>query len=138
MISSRSINDLHPKVRGLAQAFESECSSNGIDILIYCTYRDREAQDALYAQGRTTKGNIVTNARGGESMHNYKLAFDFVPMLNGKAMWGDKNLYSKAGIIAEGLGLEWAGRWSGKLKETAHCQYTSGLSLDELKKGKMI
>ena len=34
-------------------------------------------QDALYAQGRTTGGKRVTNARGGYSNHNFGVAGDF-------------------------------------------------------------
>jgi peptidoglycan LD-endopeptidase CwlK len=40
-------------------------------------FRSFEEQDRLYAQGRTTAGQIVTNARGGESMHNFGVAFDY-------------------------------------------------------------
>jgi len=137
MIISRILSDLDPKVETLAREFLTECKAKGIDILIYCTYRDSEAQNILYAQGRTVKGDIMTNARGGESMHNYRLAFDFVPMIHGKPQWSNKSLYSQCGIIAEGVGLEWAGRWSGKLKETAHCQWTNGLTLADLKSGKL-
>jgi peptidoglycan L-alanyl-D-glutamate endopeptidase CwlK len=45
---------------------------------ITCTYRSNEEQDSLYKQGRTEKGKIVTNAKAGQSPHNYKpsLAFD--------------------------------------------------------------
>lgn len=37
-------------------------------------------QDTLYAQGRTAPGEIVTNARGGQSWHNLGCAVDLVPM----------------------------------------------------------
>nr|WP_295770097.1 M15 family metallopeptidase [Rhodoferax sp.] len=33
-------------------------------------------QDALYAQGRTAPGNKVTNAKSGDSNHNFGIAFD--------------------------------------------------------------
>lgn len=138
MINSRSLDDLHPKVKALALEFQKACAEKGMDILIYSTYRDGEAQNKLYAQGRTEKGNIVTNARAGESMHNYHLAFDWVPMLHGKALWNDHVAYATCGKIAEDIGLEWAGRWSGKLKETAHCQFTGGLSLHDLQRGKTL
>ena len=138
MINSRSFNDLHPRVKALAERFEAECLAIGYDILIYSTYRDNEAQNALYAQGRTTKGNIVTNAKGGQSLHNYRVAFDWVPIFKGKALWNDSVAYAKCGKIGEALGLEWAGRWTGKLKETAHMQYTGGLSLADFQKGKTL
>lgn len=137
-MASRSLDDLIPIVKKKAEQFLEECHKQGLDILIYCTLRSKEEQDGLYAQGRTKPGKIVTNARGGESFHNYGCAFDFVPLVAGKSAWDDTNLYRKAGVIAESVGLEWAGRWTGKLRETAHCQYTGGLSLAQLKNGAKV
>jgi len=48
--------------------------------LIYCGFRSFTEQDALYAQGRTKAGRIVTKARGGQSYHNYGLAYDWVAL----------------------------------------------------------
>lgn len=137
-MASRSLDDLLPVVKRKAEEFRKLCADQGMDILIYCTLRTWEEQDGLYAQGRTKPGKIVTNARGGESFHNHRCAFDFVPMVAGKPAWGDTNLYRKAGVIAESVGLEWAGRWTGSLRETAHCQYTGGLTLAQLKAGGKI
>lgn len=138
MINSRKLEDLHPKVKLLCEQFINGCDAAGIDVLITSTYRDMESQTALYAQGRTTKGNIVTNAKAGQSLHNYRVAFDFVPIVGGKCIWNDAGLFAKCGRIAQSLGLEWAGAWSGKFKETAHCQFTGGLSLADFQKGKTL
>lgn len=138
MIHSRSLSDLHPKVKLLAEKFIAECDKAGIDVLIYSTYRDGASQDALYAQGRTKPGKIVTNAKAGQSYHNWRCAFDFVPIVAGKARWDDKEAYAKCGNIAESIGLEWAGRWTGKFKETAHCQFSGGLTLADFQKGKTL
>lgn len=138
MINSRKIEDLHPRVQVLAKKFIEECDKAGIDVLIYSTYRDAASQTALFNQGRTTPGRIVTNARAGQSFHNWRCAFDFVPVVAGKARWDDKEAYAKCGNIAESIGLEWAGRWTGKLRETAHCQFTNGLSLADFQKGKTL
>lgn len=134
-MASRSLDDLLSPAKRRAEKFVASCAEQGLDILIYCTYRSPEEQNELYAQGRTKPGRIVTNARGGDSFHNHRCAFDFVPLVAGKPAWNDSSLYAKAGNIAESVGLEWSGRWSGKLRETAHCQYTGGLKLAELKKG---
>lgn len=48
----------------------------GFPIAIFESYRTEERQNQLYAQGRTTPGKIVTNAKGGRSWHNYGLAID--------------------------------------------------------------
>jgi len=133
VISSRKIEDLRPEVQALAKAFVAKAKDEGIDVLIYCTLRDFECQAELYAQGRTKPGRIVTNARPGDSWHNYGVAWDCVPLINGKAAWDDDGAYAKLGRIGEALGLEWAGRWSGKLKEKAHFQFTGGKSLATMK-----
>ena len=41
---------------------------------------DTTEKEALYAKGRTKKGSKATNAKGGQSIHNYGLAFDIVLM----------------------------------------------------------
>ncbi len=138
MINSRSLDELHPYVKTLAEAFIQGCAEAGIEILITSTYRDAESQDALYAQGRSKPGQIVTNAKAGQSYHNYRCAFDFVPLVNGKCQWNDWALWGRCGGIAEHVGLAWAGHWTGSLKETAHCQYTGGLKIADFQAGKEI
>lgn len=138
MINSRLLADLNPKVKTLCEQFIASCHLVGIDIIITSTYRDLESQAALYAQGRTTKGSIVTNAKAGQSFHNYRVAFDFVPIVGGKCVWNDAGMFTKCGRIAEAIGLEWAGSWSGKFKEAAHCQFSGGLTLTDFQLGKNI
>lgn len=144
MISSRKIEDLHPKVQPLAKSLLEKCHAEGIDVLITCTYRDNEMQDHLYARGRTIltengqKVGKVTNARAGQSMHNYRLAFDCVPLRAGKPVWGtagaDLMLWMRVGNIGEALGLEWAGRWK-TFREYPHFQYTGGHPLSYFQGG---
>ena len=142
MIDSRRLEDLQPIVSNKIKEFIALCANEGIDLLITSTYRDNESQDALYSQGRTTKGFIVTNARGGESFHNWRVAADVVPLRNGKPVWGtsgpDGDLWNKIGLIGESCGLEWAGRWKGKLRELAHFQYTEGNPIEFFKNGGTI
>ena len=137
MIKSRDLTELLPIVQAKAHAFIDACKKEGIDIIITSTYRDNASQDALYNQGRGNPGKIVTNAKGGESFHNYRCAFDFAPIVNGKVNWNDSALFTKCGMLAESVGLEWAGRWKS-FKELAHCQFTNGLSLSDLKAGKQV
>lgn len=120
----------------MAQNFVNKCSSQGITVQITSTYRSIEEQDRLYAQGRTTTGNVVTNAKGGQSMHNWKVALDFVPVKNGVAQWNDKELFTKIGQIGESCGFEWGGRWTSFL-DLPHLQYTAGYSLQDFQEGKV-
>lgn len=138
MKNSRSIEDLSPDTQAKCRAFLAKCKEAGIDILITSTLRDMEAQAALFAQGRTTPGQIVTNAKPGDSWHNWGAAFDVVPLRNGKPVWGsagdDGELWQRVGAIGESVGLEWAGRWV-KFRELAHFQNTQGLTLAQMKTG---
>lgn len=126
---SRKMEYLHPEVRELAEGLITLCKGEGIDLIITCTWRSPEEQAVLYAQGRTTPGKIVTNARPGQSLHNHtvnnrptSLAFDVVPIRSGKAIWNAKDVvWMRVGQIGEALGLEWAGRWS-RFKEFPHFQ----------------
>ena len=139
MINSRSLTELHPKVANLAMSFVQKCDDAGIDLLITSTYRDHESQNELYAQGRTKPGKIVTNARGGQSWHQWRCAFDVVPLRNGKCVWDSADpVWKEVGAIGESVGLEWGGRWGGKLKDYPHFQYTGGLTLADLQNGKVL
>src|SRR3990167_3564680 len=118
-MASRRLADLAPDVRLLAEKFLDAVADQGIEVLVTCTYRSGIEQAGLYAQGRTAKGKIVTNAKAGESLHNALLngqpgsrAFDVVPMVAGKPMWDAEHPHwEKLGIIGEGVGLQWGGRW---------------------------
>lgn len=139
MINSRDLNELFPSVADKARKMIALCKEQGIDLLVTSTYRDKESQNALYAQGRTTAGKRVTNAKGGQSFHNWRVAFDVVPMRNGKPVWGtsgaDLELWKKVGTIGKAVGLEWAGEWR-TFKEYPHFQFTGGLTLADFQAGK--
>lgn len=129
----KDISALKPKVTQLAQRFLDKCKESGYPTQIICTYRSPEEQNALYAQGRTGDGKIVTMAKGGQSLHQYGVAFDFLPInKDGTANWnGD---YNARGVIGESIGLEWGGNWSG-FKDISHMQYLGGYTLKDFQMG---
>lgn len=138
MINSRSLDELIPQAKERVDKFIALCKENGIDLLVTSTYRDMESQTALYNQGRTAPGKIVTNAHAGESFHNYRCAVDVVPLVNGKPQWDDSDpVWAKVGELGKQAGLEWAGEWHS-FKELAHFQYTGGLTIAQLKSGTAI
>lgn len=99
----------------------------GVRLRFTHTLRTIEEQNFLFSQGRTRSGSIVTNAKGGQSIHNYGLAFDIVILLdedkNGtfeKAVWNGKHFNFVVSEL-EKLGFEWGGRW--KFKDKPHFQY---------------
>lgn len=99
-----NIAGMKPKVVRAMNAFLAECKKQGITLLVTQGLRTIAEQDAIYAQGRTKPGKIVTNAKGGTSFHNFGVAFDVCFLVNGKASWtGD---WKKLGVIASKFGLE--------------------------------
>jgi peptidoglycan L-alanyl-D-glutamate endopeptidase CwlK len=138
MINSRSLDDLLPPVKERVEKFLNAAKAAGIDLLITCTYRDNASQNALYAQGRTKPGKIVTNAKAGQSLHNYRCAVDVVPIVAGKPRWDVKEeVWQQVGALGKAAGLEWAGDWK-RFKEYPHFQYTGGLTLAQLQSGAKI
>lgn len=138
MINSRSLDELIPQAKERVEKFIALCEENGIDLLVTSTYRDAESQNALYAQGRTAPGRIVTNAKAGDSWHNWRCAVDVVPLVNGKPNWDTSDpVWAQIGRLGKEAGLEWAGEWK-TFKEFAHFQYTGGLTLAQLKSGQQI
>ena len=74
----RDITLCHPRLQTLAAELIKECEKQGLQIKIGETLRTTAEQDALYAQGRTKPGTIVTNAKGSSysSYHQWGVAFD--------------------------------------------------------------
>ena len=109
--SERVIATLLPHVRPYARALYFKARDNGIAINITSGTRTYAEQDALYAQGRTADGDIVTNARGGYSNHNFGIAFD-IGVFSGNRYLPESPLYKAVGALGMELGLEWGGNWT--------------------------
>jgi len=125
---------LKPVVQLKAETLIKECRKVGITLIVTSTLRTHAEQDALYAQGRTTAGKVVTNATAGFSYHNWGVAFDVVGLKNGVPDWnGD---WLTIGKIGESLGLEWGGRW--KFIDKPHFSYTLGYTLEQFQKGLVL
>ncbi len=118
----RDISLCHPRLQILAAKWIKECASRGIIVGISETLRTMEEQEALYAQGRTKPGPIVTNARGDSyrSQHQWGIAFDFYLLMDidGDGRVADDSyndstgIFRRAAVVAKELGLAWGGDWS--------------------------
>lgn len=117
---SRDIRFCHPYLQfkwpDLLKAFQDK---TGHDLIITCTWRSVAAQQALFAQGRTVPGPIVTQIDGVERKSNHNLyparAVDVAVDLDGdpkrlSITWADK-YYDPLGEICKDLGLVWGGAW---------------------------
>jgi len=137
MVDSRNIDDLHPALaRGCRELIERMRSAGFTAVGVSSTFRDHAMQDHLFAQGRTRPGNIVTNARGGDSWHNWRLAFDIFQNIRGQE-WNNPRFFETAGKIWEEMGGEWGGSWTS-FRDTPHFQYTFGATLSQMKAGYTI
>lgn len=132
-ITLERIKLLHPAVREEANKIYADiCAAmpEGVVCRFTHTLRTNAEQDALYAIGRTKPGKVVTNAKGGQSYHNYGLAIDFVLLVNGQVSWAvDKN-WAAVIAIFESYGWESGHRW--KFKDSPHVQKTLGKTTAQL------
>jgi peptidoglycan L-alanyl-D-glutamate endopeptidase CwlK len=86
-ISEERLAQVIPPLGALIRKMVGNLMVAGIEVRVTQGLRSIADQDALYAQGRTVSGNIVTNAPGGYSMHNFGLAVDLCPGIIGKTPW---------------------------------------------------
>lgn len=136
MINSRNVDDLLPVVKRGVEELLKRCKNEGLNVKITQTLRDNEYQNFLYAQGRTIKGKIVTNAIGGESFHNYGLAFDICKNLVGHE-YDNLEFFRKAGEIWTEMGGTWGGNFIN-FADRPHFEFSKLITIEELKIGKRL
>lgn len=125
--SERNIATLEPVTAKLAREHLRRLQAEGLNFKITSGTRTFAEQAKLYAQGRTSSGPRVTNARPGYSWHNYGVAYD-ITLFSGKNPVWESPKYLRAGEIGEELGLEWGHRWKS-FRDTPHFQRPLGLTL---------
>lgn len=161
-ITLQRIQQLHPKLRAEGLAIYNEINaalSGRASVRFSYTLRTFNEQQALFNQGRTTPGKVVTNARAGQSFHNYGLAIDIVLLIdkdnNGTyetASWDTAGDYDADRVadwmecvkIFRKYGWTWGADWDNdgltkamgdrdeKLVDAPHFQKTFGYSVSQL------
>lgn len=141
------LNELHPKLRADGIAAWAECEAimpPNIKLWIEQVKRSMKESDVLYAQGRTIPGDIVTDAPGGSSYHNYALAFDFHMITNGNVDYQVGPNWMKIVAIMKKHGWIWGADWNNngitraqgdkkeKLVDAPHFQKTFGYNWRDL------
>lgn len=108
------IATLQTPVQPIAISFLQKCEDAGVPCKVVQGTRTFEQQQAIYDQGRTAPGSIVTKARPGDSYHQYGLAFDVVPLAyESLPDWNPSGpAWETIGQIGESMGLKWGGRWT--------------------------
>lgn len=130
-------NGTHPRVKALAVELIKRAYHEGINIRITHGYRSHAEQQKLFDQGRTTPGNIVTNARPGQSIHNFGLAIDYVVVDDSdtKAFWVVNKDWRRVAAVGKQLGFQWGGDWKS-FRDYPHLDMQRGLSLAQIQAGK--
>lgn len=123
------LNALHPYFRDQVSELIRRCRSAGIRLAIVESYRTPAKQAEYFAMGRQ-----YTNTGGGKSRHQYGVAVDVVPIVKSKAVWNNRQLWKKIGLIGEELGLRWGGRWH-VLYDPGHFEWSGDLSKEEREAG---
>ena len=140
-ISAERAKKLHPAIKMEVLDLLAACSNKNVPIRIVQGLRTIDEQNALYAQGRTADGKIVTNAKGGDSWHNYGMAIDFCLLRQGNAIsWnrdedadkdGQKDWHEVVDLFLS-KGFEWGGNWTS-FPDYPHFQKTGGLTIKKAK-----
>lgn len=144
VVSDRRIETLHPLVKEKVKEFIIRAEKElGIKLRVVSALRSWKEQTELYNRPFDGKDNDgdglideanekVTNAKAGESYHNFGLTVDVVEIKNGKALWKNPN-WEKIAKLGKSIGFEWGGDWKS-FKDNPHFQYTFGMSLAELRR----
>lgn len=123
--SQQLLSKVYPRLADLIKKLSTRCIQEGFYIIVVQGLRTVEEQQALYDQGRTKPGKIVTNAPGGHSWHNMGLAVDCAPEdAEGAIDWNpDHPQWKTMERIGVSLGLTSGANWV-RLKDAPHFQLT--------------
>ena len=112
-ISIGRVAHLHPKFIPEITSFIDDIeAATGRTFMVVQGLRNFAQQDIIYNEGRTTPGKIISNAKAGQSYHNYGLAVDICPFMVGSTTELDWNFDFKTirqTALDHGLecGMDW-------------------------------
>lgn len=129
------IQTLLPKAQIAARRFMQLASHAPFTVKLISGTRTYAEQNALF-----NKRPKVTNARGGQSNHNFGIAWDVGIFVNGNYYTGknkkEENAYvelSKLILPTMDKLLTWGGNWKS-LKDRPHYEMTTNKSISEVRK----
>lgn len=144
-VSLDRIEKLHPKIREEVKAaymhVNKKLLGKGVKMGITQGLRTVKEQNDLY-----NKKPKVTNSKGGQSFHNYGLAFDFAMYHDNDAdgnfeelSWSTTKDFDKDGTADwmvvvkyfKSIGFEWGGDWK-KIIDKPHFQKVYGFTWQKL------
>ncbi len=136
--TEENIASLVPKAQRAARLFLVACKAFPYSVKILSGGRTYAQQTALYNQGRSTKGPVVTNAPAGSSNHNFGIAFDVGIFDGSKYFTGKTSAETKAYLDLRKLTkpavleLDWGGDWRSS-KDYPHYEFHSGKTTKQLR-----
>lgn len=139
------INTLHPfireEVKMLVSTINNKILTGKAKIRVVQATRTFKEQQDLYNQGRTSPGKIVTQAKAGDSIHNYGLAFDMCLIIDNKEVSWDtvkdfdndrQSDWMEIVTFLKKFNYVWGGDWRS-FKDMPHFEKTGGNTLNQLK-----
>lgn len=138
--TEKNVKSLDPKAAEIFIPFIKEAKviakNMGYDYVAISGNRSEAEQNAIYAQGRTKPGKIVTNARFPYSNHNHRIALDFGVFKDGKYVDESRpaeseKVHRAVSKLCEKYSIDWGGAWTGKLKDYPHFEIRTGLTMAE-------
>lgn len=130
--TERNLATLQLPTQSAARHFMAAVLGAGFDARIISGTRSYAEQNALFNQGRFgNPGPIVTNAQGGESRHNFGIAWDIGVFENGGYLT-DAEPYDRVAEVGLLEGMEWGGHWTS-FKDRPHYQLALPLSTAEIR-----
>jgi peptidoglycan L-alanyl-D-glutamate endopeptidase CwlK len=109
--TERNLVTLQPAVQRAARQFMTRVLAAKFNVRILSGTRSYAEQDLLFEQGRSLPGAIVTHARGGQSNHNFGLAWDIGLFGNDGSYLAESPLYNDVPAVGLSPELEWGGNW---------------------------
>ncbi|SIS42745.1 M15 family metallopeptidase [Salimicrobium flavidum] len=144
--STKNMGRVHPLIAIWGRTVIDTVYEEGIFAQITEGKRSYRRQASLYGQGRPgyewrgkkygSHGKIVTNAKPGQSIHNYGFALDFclVDESGQQAVWIVNEDWRRVASVAKVLGFTWGGNWT-TFQDYPHLEWTHGMSWKELANG---
>jgi peptidoglycan L-alanyl-D-glutamate endopeptidase CwlK len=125
--SRERILTLNPAIQQMTINFIVEMQAHGMNLRISQAFRTNEEQDRLY--NRSRNGNTepwATDARGGESYHNYGMAIDVVEIINKETNWQ----FNKAWVAD--IAMQYGFEWPLPVDDPCHFQVSKGYTTRQL------
>lgn len=121
--------DIHPELAVKVKKIIYALKEQGHTCDVHMGYRSIDQQNQLY--NKLVNGKRVTNARGGQSWHNYGLAVDIVfKDSKGNWSWAETHPWKLLGEIGKSHGLKWGGDFT-RLKDRPHFEMQGIMTISQ-------